>query len=655
MKYLSTPLCQSISLLLVLLPLSLARGQQEELSLDAQEQLAIRRAVEVASPSVVRIETIGGLEQVGQLLIGEGPTSGVVVSADGYILSSAFNFVHQPTSILVTTPSGKRAAARIVARDHSRMLVLLKVNSEESFPVPQRVPREELQVGQWAIAIGRAFSPDSTNISVGIISATNRIWGKAIQTDSKISPVNYGGALVDIEGRVAGVLVPLSPNGQSSELAGAEWYDSGIGFAIPIPDLLPHLEKMKQGQDLYAGLLGVTLKGRDIYADPPEIAAIQPKSPADKARLKAGDRISRIDGVEIVRHAQLKHALGPHYAGDTISIEVLREGKRILLEATLTDKLVPYEHPFLGILPMRDGEPVTVRHLYKGSPAEAAGLKLGDRIVALDGKQLVSSEDLAVRIANLEIASEITLTVLRQGAMQQFPVTLGTFPGEIPASLPPAHGAAPAGDAPVTGTFEIKLPEEKNKCRGYLPENYIDSVPHGLLVWLHEPGSDEFDQLVTAWKETCRRDNLVLLAPRSADPEKWDPTEVDVVRAMIDEAIGSYNIDPTRVVIQGRGAGGSIGYLAAFAHRDIIRGIVPVDVAIPRRTNLKPNDPVERLSIYSITPAGSKLKPAIEARLKQLEQMKYPVQKVESADAKGRLDAAGRQHLARWIDSLDKI
>jgi pimeloyl-ACP methyl ester carboxylesterase len=124
---------------------------------------------------------------------------------------------------------------------------------------------------------------------------------------------------------------------------------------------------------------------------------------------------------------------------------------------------------------------------------------------------------------------------------------------------------------------------------------------------------------------------------------------------MIDEAIGSYNIDPTRVVIQGRGAGGSIGYLAAFAHRDIIRGIVPVDVAIPRRTNLKPNDPVERLSIYSITPAGSKLKPAIEARLKQLEQMKYPVQKVESADAKGRLDAAGRQHLARWIDSLDKI
>ncbi|MFP6751662.1 MAG: PDZ domain-containing protein [Pirellulaceae bacterium] len=655
MKNIPTPLCRALSLLLLFSPLSLAPGQQEEPSLDSQEQLAIHRAVTIASPSVVRIETIGGLEQIGQLLLGDGPTSGVVVSADGYILSSAFNFVRQPTSILVTTPSGKRAAAKIVARDRSRMLVLLKVNSEESFPLPQLASRKELQVGQWAIAIGRTLSRDSANISVGIISATNRIWGKAIQTDGKISPVNYGGALVDIEGRVTGILVPLSPQGQSSELAGTEWYDSGIGFAIPIVDLLPHLEKMKQGEDLHAGLLGVTLKGSDIYADPPEIAAVQPKSPASEATLKAGDRITRIDGMEIVRHAQLKHALGPHYAGDKIRIEILREGKSLSLEATLTDKLVPYELPFLGILPMRDGEPVTVRHLYKGGPAEAAGLQPGDRIVALHGEQLDSTEDLAIKISNLEIGGEVTLTVLQQGATKQIAVTLGRLPGEIPASLPPARGAAPAGDAPATGIFEIKLPEEKNECRGYLPENYLATVPHGLLVWIHEPGTDEFDKLVTIWKATCQRDNLILLAPRSADPEKWDPTEVDVVRAMIDEAIGSYNIDPTRIVIQGRRGGGAIGYLTAFNHRDIIRGIVPIDVAIPRRTNLKPNDPVERLSIYAITPTASKLKPAIQARLKQLEQMKYPVHKVESADAEGRLDAGGREQLARWIDSLDKI
>ncbi|MDP7204506.1 MAG: PDZ domain-containing protein, partial [Pirellulaceae bacterium] len=520
MKNIPTPLCRVISLLLLFSLLSPAPGQQEEASLDSQEQLAIHRAVTIASPSVVRIETIGGLEQVGQLLLGDGPTSGVVVSADGYILSSAFNFIRQPTSILVTTPSGKRAAAKIVARDRSRMLVLLKVNSEEVFPLPQLAPRKELQVGQWAIAIGRTLSRDSTNISVGIISATNRIWGKAIQTDGKISPVNYGGALVDIEGQVTGILVPLSPQGQSSELAGTEWYDSGIGFAIPITDVLPHLEKMKQGEDLHAGLLGVTLKGSDIYADPPEIAAVQPKSPASEATLRAGDRITGIDGKEIVRHAQLKHALGPHYAGDKIGIEILREGKSLSLEATLTDKLEPYELPFLGILPMRDGEPVTVRHLYKEGPAEAAGLQPGDRIVALDGEQLGSSEDLAIKISNLEIGGEVTLTVLQQGATKQIAVTLGRLPAEIPASLPPARGAAPSGNAPAPGIFEIKLPEEKNECRGYLPENYLATVPHGLLVSIHEPGTDEFDKLVATWKATCQRDNLILLAPRSADPEK---------------------------------------------------------------------------------------------------------------------------------------
>jgi len=72
---------------------------------------------------------------------------------------------------------------------------------------------------------------------VGILSATNRIWGKAVQTDAKISPGNYGGPLIDIRGNVIGILVPLSPQGQG-EVAGAEWYDSGIGFAVPLNDML---------------------------------------------------------------------------------------------------------------------------------------------------------------------------------------------------------------------------------------------------------------------------------------------------------------------------------------------------------------------------------------------------------------------------------
>ena len=84
------------------------------------------------APCVVRIETLGGLEQVEGQLLGSGPTTGLIVAADGYVLSSAFAFVGKPTSILVTLPSGKRVSATIVARDESRMLVLLKVAADEA-------------------------------------------------------------------------------------------------------------------------------------------------------------------------------------------------------------------------------------------------------------------------------------------------------------------------------------------------------------------------------------------------------------------------------------------------------------------------------------------------------------------------------------------
>src|SRR5205814_9420509 len=177
-------------------------------------------------------------------------------------------------------PSGRRAAAQIVARDRSRMLVLLKVNASETLTVPKPAPRDETTVGQWAIAVGRTYDQPLPNISVGVISATNRIWSTAIQTDAKISPANYGGPLIDIQGRVLGVLVPLSPQKQGGEVAGAEWYDSGIGFAIPLADILQQLPKLKSGKDLYAGLMGISLKSGDPFSLVAELAAAQAGSPA---------------------------------------------------------------------------------------------------------------------------------------------------------------------------------------------------------------------------------------------------------------------------------------------------------------------------------------------------------------------------------------
>ncbi|MDP6723298.1 MAG: trypsin-like peptidase domain-containing protein, partial [Pirellulaceae bacterium] len=152
------------------------------------EERALQAAVAKVAPSVVRIETFGGLERVGKFIVGDGPTTGLVVSEDGYVISSAFNFVQKPDSILVTVGDGSRAAAEIVARDQSRMLVLLKVNTEVKLVLPTVLPRDELVVGQWALAVGRTLDPKIPNTSTGILSAKNRIWGKAVQTDAKVSP-----------------------------------------------------------------------------------------------------------------------------------------------------------------------------------------------------------------------------------------------------------------------------------------------------------------------------------------------------------------------------------------------------------------------------------------------------------------------------------
>ena len=102
--------------------------------------------------------------------------------------------------------------------------------------MPELVPVDEIRVGQWAIAVGRSFRADRPNISVGIVSALGRMFGKVIQTDADVSTANYGGPLVDIRGRVYGVVVPMAPQA-TSEVAGAEWYDSGIGFAVPLASL----------------------------------------------------------------------------------------------------------------------------------------------------------------------------------------------------------------------------------------------------------------------------------------------------------------------------------------------------------------------------------------------------------------------------------
>jgi len=628
---------------------------------EARQTAAINAAVERVAPCVVRIETFGGLERVGGVLVGSGPTTGLLVHEEGYVLSSAFNFARKPASILVSLAGGDRAPAEIVARDHSRMLVLVKIKADKKkFPTPEVAAREQWRVGQWTIAVGRTFAPDDVNISTGILSATNRIWGRAVQTDCKISPANYGGPLIDLEGCVIGILTPMSPNAQG-EVAGAEWYDSGIGFAAPLVDVMPQLPKLQRGEDVHRGLLGVSLARGNVYADPAAIAAAPANSPAAKAGLKKGDTIIEIDGRDISRQSELRHALGGRYAGETVKIVAVRGADRIEATATLAAELQPYEHPFLGILPARkaaeEGKPgVVVRWVYENGPAAAAGLSSGDRIVKFAGDEVASAAGLRDSVAALAPGETVELSFIRDGKEQSAKIELGTLPEEIPSDLPPPNVktvADPEG-TPATGVIEVKLAEESNECHAFVPEDYHPQRVHGALVWLHAAGSYDKDAMIEQWKAVCDERDLILIVPKAAKDHRWNRTEVEFIQKVIDEIARVYDIDANRVVVGGYQAGGAMAYLVGFSHRDLVRGIISVDAPLPPHTQPPPNDPVERLAILATVGDGEK-ESATKAGVKKLRDARFPVTTLDKGEKPQALTDEDRATVGRWMDALDRI
>jgi serine protease Do len=491
-------------------------------SLSTQEEAAIHAAVAKIAESVVQIRTIGGLEEVDRTRLADGPTTGLILSADGWIVSSSFNFIQQPASILVTLANGEQMPAELVARDHSRQLALLKLEGASGLAVPELVPANEFRVGQWAIAVGRTFRADRPNISVGIISAVNRMFGRVVQTDADVSTANYGGPLIDIRGRVLGVIVPIAPQ-TASEVAGAEWYDSGIGFAAPLAEIGPALERMKQGEDQYEGKLGIGFEGTKPHESPAEIAAVMPNSPARRAGLQKGDRIVEIDGQSIDTQSDLRFAVGPRYGGEEIRVTTRRGDKESTTELILTGELEPFRHAFLGMLPLREdgnalankaattespgrksaasdeddagdedaeasdpedsdseiaeggrkeesGSGILVRMVFDGSPAAEADIRSGDRVLRIDGTAIESIADALNAMNSVWPEADVAITIERGEERLDLSLRASQLSKVIPAELPPAYDSS-AGSAdtdaeqPAADIRNLKLAEFSETCR----------------------------------------------------------------------------------------------------------------------------------------------------------------------------------------------
>ena len=301
----------------------------------------LRAAAAKIEPSMVVVESFGGASvspgRIGGLRgQGEGNTTGVIVSSDGWIVTSSFNFVRQPPVVTVVTSDGERRVADLVGQDLTRNLCLLRVRGVQDLPVPEFVPMEQTKIGQWVASVGFGYGDRAPALSIGIISAKGRASGRALQTDANTSPANYGGPLIDLDGRILGICVPLNPTAPGPA-AGVEWYDSGIGFAIPIDLNSSWWERLQKGERLEFGFLGVNLVPLDPTGDTfgVKVQQVIEQGPAATAGILAEDQVLELDGVEIFDTAQFGVELRRRLAGDRVKLKVKRGEEQLELEVEL--------------------------------------------------------------------------------------------------------------------------------------------------------------------------------------------------------------------------------------------------------------------------------------------------------------------------------
>lgn len=644
----------------------------------AQEQAAFAAAAAAVSPSVVQIETFGGLERVGKELISDGPTTGTIVGKEGWIISSMYSFRQQPASILVSLSDGSRLPAKIVARDTSRELVLLKIDAKTELPEPTACPIDQLSVGQWAIGLGRTFDREAVSQSVGILSALGRAYGKAVQTDAKVSPVNYGGPLVDLQGRVIGILAPISPGaileGDSSQL-----YDSGVGFAIPLVDILERLPKMQSGEDIHSGKLGIVVADQNELAGPVKVAGAAPGSPAAKAGLKPGDTIVAAEGHPVQLLAHLRHALGVRDAGSPFKFTVLREGKRIELVTTLVEQVPTYRLRYLGIEAENlVGGGVRITKIWPKTPADEAKLVAGMRITACSEAKVTNTTQLRQQISIAEIDVPLELKIIpadekgKDAEPESRKVKVTTWPTKIEAY----EGSADNGRSPAAASIEeteLALADFPNKAWVWSPAEAADNdTPKakedeaadeaedtrplvaerelGLLLLLPEPGEVDRDKLREMWTPLIDQGWCVAII-QSGDKSRWSAEEIELVERVRSQVADKWSLDAARTVVGGLGVGGRMALIGARSLQDKAVGVLLLATPLEGVKVQRENTPSDSLHFLSVGPRES-----YREFLEQLQKLGYPAVDLPVPElVPSKWDTVPVEQITDWLLGLGRI
>ena len=264
--------------------------------------------------------------------------TGVVITSSGEILTNAHVVEGASEVRVLFAGDTEPVVAQVLAEDSGNDLALLKVNATNLVAATFAKPGS-VRVGDRVVAIGYALALDGgPSVTTGIVSALKRTiftdsgaLNRLIQTDAAISSGNSGGPLANLRGEVVGINTAVA-RGDGNSAA------NNIGFAISVDEVLAVLEQLRgqaAGTAREEGFLGVSLAQRTDGGVGSIIETVQPDSPAQKAGIEVGDVVLAVDGEPVNGQAGLVAAIRDRSPGDTISIDLVRDGERVSVSATL--------------------------------------------------------------------------------------------------------------------------------------------------------------------------------------------------------------------------------------------------------------------------------------------------------------------------------
>jgi serine protease Do len=256
--------------------------------------------------------------------------SGFIISKDGYLLTN-HHVVNNASEIIVKLKDRRELVAKLIGSDESTDVALLKVDAKD-LPVFEIGSPDQLQVGEWVLAIGTPFGFDQS-VTAGIVSAKGRSlpdgnYVPFIQTDVAINPGNSGGPLINMQGKVVGI------NSQIYSRSGGYM---GLSFAIPIDVAMNVVEQIKSKGKVSRGWLGVQIQdvtrqlAESFNMDRPHgalVAKVIPGGPAEKAGLQIGDIIVEFNGQVIETSGELPPRVGVFPIDEKAKVKIIRQGEK---------------------------------------------------------------------------------------------------------------------------------------------------------------------------------------------------------------------------------------------------------------------------------------------------------------------------------------